>query len=260
MTHKFNFFSIIPMIFFGILLSSNSYAEKGSQVFAGPEIYFVKRTKEGGVEQHGNVYGIRVGYERVKRCKIYLGIDFLYAKGCLKGKLLDAHLKSNYTDINLEERVGYTFEAKCGFRPSLTPFIGYGRIWENNDYVLPSPACFHFHNNFTYVPVGFLSRFFACPSLSIGLNFKARFILDGKNKVSNDPNFDTMVQNYDEKIQYRVELPFCYNACLSGHEIGIDLIPFYEYRRYGKRANFPFDFLETKFVYYGATLKLAYLF
>jgi hypothetical protein len=261
MTYKTYFFSIlIPLIFFGILKCGYSYAEKGHQIFAGPEIYFVKRTKEGGVEQDGVAYGIRTGYERIKRYKLYVGIDLLYAKGTLKGKLLDAHLKSDFTDINFEERLGYTFEGKCGYRPSLTPYIGYGRIWENNDYVHPSPARFHFHNDFTYVPVGFLSRFFACPSLSIGLNFKARFILDGKNKVSNDSQFESTIQSYDEKIQYRFELPFCYQTCLIGHEIGIDLVPFYEYRRYGKRANFPFDFLDTKFIYYGGTLKLAYLF
>lgn len=261
MTHKNCFFSIfLPLIFLGILQGSYSYAEKGHQLFAGPEIYYVKRTKEGGVEQHGVVYGIRTGYERIKRYKLYVGIDLLYAKGSLKGKILDAHLKSDFTDINFEERLGYTFAAKCGCRPSFTPFIGYGRIWENNDYVHPSPAHFHFHNDFTYIPVGFLSRFFVMPALSIGLNFKARFILDGKNKVSHDSQFDNTFQSYDEKIQYRVELPFCYQMCFRGHEVGIDLVPFYEYRRYGKRVNFPFDFLDTKFTYYGATLKFAYLF
>lgn len=42
--------------------------------------------------------------------------------------------------------------------------------------------------------------------------------------------------------------------------MAVGLVPFYEYRFYGHRANFPFDFLETKLKLYGATLKLHYLF
>ncbi|WP_068470984.1 hypothetical protein [Candidatus Protochlamydia phocaeensis] len=254
------------LIYVGVLLGSCPlqasflWMTGGNQVFVGPEIYHVKRTKEGGAAQHGYLYGVRVGYERVKRYKVYWGLDGLYATGSLKGKLDGQHLKSNLTDINLEERVGYTFQAKCDWRPSLTPFIGIGYFWEKNNYKHPSDMQIHFHNRFSYIPVGFLSSVQFGPYFSMGVNFKARIILEGKNEVSNDPKFDDVTQNYEEKIHYRIELPFTYERCYWGKELGISLVPFYEYRQYGHRPNFPFDFLETKFKLYGVTLKFLYFF
>jgi hypothetical protein len=249
-------------VFLGILPLHADFLKLigGNQIFIGPEIYHVKRTKEGGAQQQGELYGVRFGYERIKRYKIYWGMDALYATGTLNGRRQEERLRSTLTDINLEERIGYTFQAKCGFQPSLTPFFGLGYFWENNDYKHPTALHLHFHNRFSYIPVGFLSSIRLNVNLSIGFNFKARIILEGKNETSNDPNFDHFTQHYEEEIQYRFELPLTYELEWCKNELGISLVPFYEYRNYGHRANFPFDFLETKFKLYGATLKFLYLF
>lgn len=253
-------FAFLLSLMGSFLQASCCCENSGHQLFIGPEIYYVKRTKEGGAQQSGPLYGVRAGYERIKRYKFYWGLDGLYARGTIKGKVADQRLKSELIDSNVEVRMGYTFASKCGFRPSLTPFFGVGRFWEKNDYQSPSPQHFHFHNHFLYIPAGFLSHLFITENFSIGLNFKARFILEGKIKVSNDPEFGDSTQNYEEKVQYRVELPLLYETCWCDQQLGIGLTPFYEYRPYGKRVNFPFDFLETKFKLYGATVKLMLLF
>ena len=228
--------------------------------FIGPEIYYVKRLKEGGAEQTGTLYGVRVGYDHVRRYKLYWGLDVLWATGTLEGGVRDEKLKSQFTDINPEARVGYTFQSKYWRCASFTPYVGLGYFWEKNNYKDPSPLSIHFTNQFSYVPVGFLSQVFILPNLSVGVNFKVRLILEGKLYVSHDPQHDDSTQNYDEKPQYRVEVPTTYFFCWKNHPLGVSLVPFFEYRHYGHRANFPFDFLDTKLKLYGATLKLLYLF
>lgn len=236
--------------------------------YFGPEIYYVKRIKEGGSKQEGTLYGVRIGYDRVKRYKFYWGIDALWAKGKLEGtrkkespegEIVKDHFKSLFTDINAEARLGYTFQSKwrCA---SFTPYSGIGYFWEKNCYQHPSPLQVHFKNNFTYIPVGFLSEIFITPSWSAGLNFKVRYLIEAEQKVEHDPEFGKLTQHYEEKLQYRVELPISTYYCWNCHSLAASLVPFFEYRPYGHRANFPFDFLELKLKLYGATLKFHYLF
>jgi hypothetical protein len=230
-------------------------------VFLGPEIYYVNRTREGGAQQDGVIYGVRAGYDHVRRYKLYWGIEGLGAKGVLKGKHAEyGHLYSDWMDANIEGRFGYTFQSKCRPCASFVPFVGLGYSWENNHYKYPSPLKLHFDNTFAYVPVGFLSQIFVTPTFSIGLNFKIRILVDGKQKVSHDPDNDRATLRYGEKPQYRVELPLSYFFYWKDYRLALSLDPFYEYRHYGHSANFPFDFLETKLNLYGATLKLFYLF
>lgn len=237
--------------------------------YLGPEIYFVKRLKEGGSAQGGALYGLRIGYDRVKRYKFYWGIDALWARGTLTGHRkkenlhVDAvteHLKSEFTDMNVEARVGYTFQCKNWRCASLTPYAGLGYFWEKNFYQHPSPLHIHFKNNFSYVPAGFLSQLFLTPSCSIGFNFKVRYLLESEQKVERDPSYGKMTLHYEEKLQYRAELPVVYFFCWDCHPLAVSVVPFFEYRAYGHRANFPFDFLEVKLKLYGATLKFHYLF
>ncbi len=243
-----------------ILSAEQSIKTYSTAPFIGPEIYEVIRTKEGGARQRGTLYGVRMGYDFIRRYTFYWGVDALWAKGELNGHLHDAHLKSELTDANVESRVGYTLQSKCWRCASLTPYLGIGSFWEKNNYKHPSPMKLHFKNYFSYLPFGFLSQIFITPQFSIGINFKVRFIVEGKQYISHDPKYAKVSLCYEEKLQYRAELPMTYFYCWEMHSLGVSLVPFYEYRRYGHRANYPFDFLETTFNLYGATLKFLYLF
>lgn len=245
----------LPFLFVYLFLSADI------NPYIGPEIYYVKRLKEGGSKQEGTLYGVRIGYDRVKRYKLYWGIDGLWAKGTLEGNRkrenVTDHFKSRFTDINVEARVGYTFQNK-GRCFSFTPYSGLGYFWEKNCYQHPSPLQVHFKNTFSYIPIGFLSEIFITPNWSAGFNFKVRYLIEAEQKVEHDPEFGTLTQHYEEKLQYRAELPVTYYWVCK--PLAISLVPFFEYRPYGHRANFPFDFLELKMKFYGATLKFQYLF
>lgn len=228
--------------------------------YVGPEIYYLRRTREGGSDQSGVLSGVRVGYDHVRRYKLYWGIDGLWAQGQLKGHKNEDKIKSEFTDINVEARLGYTFQSKYWRCASFTPYLGLGFLWERNFLHDPSPSRFHFRNDFSYVPIGFLSQIFVIPCFSIGLNFKLRYVIEGEQRTSHDPENDKSWQNFTEKLQYRVELPMTYFHCLWNQPLGFSLVPFAEWREYGHRANHPYDFLETKLRLYGATLKILYLF
>lgn len=228
---------------------------KAHQFYVGPEVSHVHRKKEGGTFQNGVTYGGRFGYDYIKRYKFYIGAEGNYSIGRLTGKKTHRRLHSNYTDANIEGRVGYTFAQKGGYRLFFTPFVGGGIGLEKNNFTQSSPIPVHFRIWYQYVVAGFLSQASFSPCWDAGINFKARFLIDARNKVSNDPDFDSVTMLVKNRMHYRVELPLTYwwNQCLS-----LRLVPYYEYRQYGKQANFPFDFLETKLNVYGAVLKFMY--
>lgn len=230
----------------------------GHDVYIGPELYYVNRTREGGTKQTGGVYGVRLGYERVKRYKIYWAVTGLYARGIIEGKSgVGTKIKSRFIDASIEGRLGYTLEQKCGWQCSFTPYVGYGYAIEENNFIHPSPLRLHFRTRFSYIPVGFLSRISPYPQFDVGLNFEAKFMFNASNKVTHDPEFGSNSMLIKERVHYRVELPLTYRYMTC---IWFRIIPFYEYRTYGHQPNFPFDFLETKLQIYGGTLEILYAF
>ncbi len=225
------------------------------QVEIGPEFYHVKRTRQGGTTQHGYLYGVRASYDYIARYRVYWGLEAAYAKGTLRGKSGDKDtLKSHFSDLSFEARVGYTFQSKTGCCAQFTPFLGYGYFVERNDYVHPSPMSLHFRNTFYYTAVGTLTRAFVTPNFTIGLDVTAKFSIDGKVKVTHDPEFDAQHMQYENKIHCRAAVPFSYRLRLCGYPAEFCLAPFYEYRHYGHHHNVPFDFLDTKIKNFGFDL------
>lgn len=228
--------------------------------FLGPECYAMQRTREGGSRQWGVLCGVRGGYERIKGNALYWGIDGLWAQGTLKGHMQHRPLYSRFTDSNVELRGGYTWHCPRWSHFAITPYLGLGLFWEKTLYHAPSPLPLHFHNQFSYAAAGFLSHLFLSSQWSVGFNCKLRYPIEGRQTVSHDPAHETLVQSYEERLQYRLELPFTYFFCIHHSSAAIALVPFFESRCYGSRPNFPFDFLETTLRLYGATVKAIYLF
>lgn len=227
----------------------------------GPECYWVVRNKAGGTRQTGTLWGGRATFERLKRYGWYAGADILYASGTLDGKSNGKHkIRSTLTDTNVEGRLGYTLQHKSNCGLSFTPFFGIGYFKEINNFSHPTPIPAHFHNTFSYIPLGFLSHAYLTSQFGIGLNFKVRYLFRHNIKVTHDPDHMKLHLHYQENLQYRVEVPLTYDQCICSRLWRFNLVPFYEYRNYGQLANFPFDFIETKFQIYGAYLQLALLF
>jgi hypothetical protein len=234
------------------------------QFYIGPEIFYLERSKDAKYKrsnQHGFVYGGRIGYDRIKRCKIYWGGDLVYATGDLHGKKDRGNsIKIDYTDFDVEGRLGYTFQLKRSWLPTFVPFVGYGYIRETSKFKKPSPIQIKQHISFDYFTVGFLSQIYPHPLWVVGVNFKARFLFNSKCKISDDPDYEDITQNVEHKVQYRVELPVTYRLNAWCERLAIALVPFYEFRHYGEHANFPFDFKDARLNFYGFDVRILYMF
>jgi len=230
-------------------------------VSAGPESFHFVRNREGGTHQEGRIDGMRISFDRIKCCSWYLGADYLVANGKLKGETATGrHLKSELTDQIIEARFGFTFQQKMRGNPFITPFGGWGYFKEINDFYAPSPLPCKFTDTFNYLAVGFLSGINFTPLLSMGINFKLRFMQEATSKVSNDPLFDDVTLQMKEEMHIRLDIPFTCSPCTPLSGIGFLLSPFYEYRHFGGREGFPFNFRNTKFYLYGARFALIYRF
>ena len=232
---------------------------KPLQFYIGPEIYNVHRTREGGATQDGLVTGVRAGYDRIKRYKIYFGFDTLYATGKLDGKSGAGNcLKSDYTDISVEGRLGYTLKSKGNFCPSITPYAGLGYLVEKNNFTEPESTPIHFRTSYLYAAVGFLSQISLSDRFDLGLNFKAKYPYEARCRVTHDPRQANSKQVINEKFQYRIELPITYKFLGCSDDFRFSVVPFYELRQYGRHPNYPCDYLETKLRLCGVQLKIMY--
>lgn len=223
----------------------------------GPEVYTLKRVREGGTHQRGTLYGGRGILEYLAAKHVYLGVEGSYARGTLNGRSGNQdRLRSHFTDSMVEGRLGYTLQSCSGCYGWLTPFVGGGYFWEDNNYSKPSPKPLHFRNRFGYFALGCLARICLRSRFDLGLNVTARFSMQGKVHVSHDPEGEPVTLKYEQKINCRVVLPFTYICERSD----LSLAPFFEYRHYGRRHAFPFDFLDTRLKIYGLELLYVYKF
>lgn len=231
------------------------------RLFIGPEAYYSKRTKEGGSHQNGWLYGGHGTFERRKHGGFYYAVDGYYATGEMKGKTAAGRtLKSEITDQEIEGRLGYSLCLKRLKKMNLIPYGVYGKFHCTNDFKKPSPLPYTFHDRYEYAGGGLDISFFPKPCLECGLNFIAKYMLDGKCKIKNDPENDAITLLIENKMQYEVDLVFRYYTCWKNKNIHAIFAPFFRYRHFGGRMNWPFDYIDTEFENYGARFLLNIFF
>lgn len=242
---------MLPSVVWGCSLFED-ISKKTQQISLGPEIYHIKRIRKGGTRQHGMMVGVRASYDRIGRYKWYVGFESAWAQGILKGgNKLRESLKSRFTDGMVEGRFGYTLQAKTGLCASLTPFIGAGYFVEKNHYIHPSKVHLCFCNTFWYLAFGGYSRIYINPYFSAGLNVTGKYSLDGKVRVTRDPEFEDTTLHYEHKMQCRVAIPFALDFFCSNYQIGFTVSPFYEFRHFGGQNQVPFNFNDTRLKVHG---------
>ena len=250
--------------FFLLLVTYVSALQAGCpccQFSLGEESYVLWREREGGTHQAGRIDGVFSRFERIKGGSWYAGADYLYATGEMHGETgRGSPQNSCLTDEIFEVRLGYTLQQCRPNESFITPFGGWGSFKEVNHFNPPSPLPVKFTDTFNYVVVGFLSGVNLTPLLSMGVNFKVKFMLNGESKVTEDPLFEDVTLTMEKEIQCRVEVPFTYNPRCSWLGMGGQFTPFYEFRHFGGREGYPFNFRDTKFHLAGMRLSLIYTF
>jgi hypothetical protein len=258
----FAIFRIAPWIISLILCSRFTLLDANCNLYPllGPELYSMQRIREGGSHQSGRIDAGYVCIERIKPCSWYLGADFLYGKGILKGSnAVGALIKLHLTDQIAEARLGYMLQqiAFCG--PYYIPFCGYGYFCERSHFIFPSPNLVTFRDSFQFIVAGFLSGVNFSPLLSMGINFKMRFMLNGQSQVTDDALAEDITLIMKNEMQVRLDLPITYRP-KPNLGIGFQIDPFYEFRHFGGRFGYPFNFKDTRLYLYGARFMVMYNF
>lgn len=244
-----------------ILIGTNGSAATSYQFYVGEESAYMWRTRDGGTKQSGRLDGVRLGADRIMPYGVYVGGDFIYATGKLRGQTSrGAPQSSIITDEIVEGRIGFTLQKPSLRAPFFTPFAGWGYFKEINSFRPPSPLPITFTDTFNFAVVGFLSGVNLTPLLSMGVNFKVRFMQHAESIVSDDPLYDDVTLLIDEETLYRLEAPLTLTPYNSFLGIGGQLVPFYEFRHFGGREGYPFNFRDTKFNLVGLRLALIYRF
>lgn len=227
----------------------------------GPEAYHLKREREKGTRQHGILYGARGRMDRITPNTWYWGAEAAWATGTLKGHSGGQQkLRSHLTDTMVEARFGYTFKTTTATCASLTPFVGWGYAWEQNNFLRPSPLKLHFLNTYNYCAVGGFGQVYLSPQWTFGIQVTAKFCRDGRVRITRDPEHKKVVLHFEHKVNCRVCLPITYALGCPESSHKICLNPFFEYRHFAHFSGVPFDFLDTRLKVYGADLYYGYSF
>ncbi len=225
-----------------------------------PAVSYLRRTKEGGTTQTGLLYGIRGSYDYIKRYKPFFEVQASIELGSLKGHTKTNALHSKWQDEMAEANLGYTLQYKMSPYYSFTPFIGGGYMREANRFTGKEAIQLKFITAFPYLSCGFLSSVCFENGLRIGLNFRVKTPWDINCKVENDPEYKHISLIVNEKQHYRAEMPISYHKTLLCGTIEMGIAPYYELRQYGRRENYPFDFLKTKIELIGCYTQFIYRF
>lgn len=224
----------------------------------GPEVYHLKRTREGGSEQSGTLWGGHLTYHRMGPQALYWGVDGYYVKGDLEGKSgNDTKTKSHVKEGEIEGRLGYSLQWENGcYNPSVTPFVGGGYFSQCYKFQKPSPMTIRVDEWFPYASFGFLTAIdFTC-YLRAGIDLSVKWMVEGKSRISEDPEMDDVTLQMDDAIQWTLDLPVRF----EWSQVDLNVIPFYRFRHFGGRPNYPFDFIDTRFRILGLRATFAYTF
>lgn len=251
---KHTIYSIFLIVFLNILS-----IHANLQFTIGPEFSHLTRVREGGTKQTGGLYGLKIEVDRLKYWGVYGGGEVELEEGTLNGHTgTNRRLKSKYSSILSEARLGFTFQKTDCRRIFIAPFFGGGYTIEKNHFRSPSPIPLHFKTKYPFLTLGFLSGIDIYPQFELGLLAKVRYPLSPKTLVTNDPGSDAVQQRMGAKLQCRIDLPITYRGLLQCERMKVGIRPYFEYRHYGKQINFPFDFFDTRIRIYGVMFEWQY--
>lgn len=228
-----------------------------SRIYFGPNYSYVKIKQENNFDFNGNLFGLQTCYDYRQPKHIYGGLSFLWRQGEIKS----SDGKDNVVDIDVHERIGYTFCLNTTDR-LLILFSGLGFRYLQQDIHL---------NNFNkikliyedfYLPLGLSVDYKVNQTFKTGLNF-VYMPQVYPSLIIHPLEGSRWVLKYSFSNFYvDVPLTFSYKKYCR---FELTLNPFFEYWKDGKttaRTNTGL-FLgipENKSFFVGLKLNLAYLF
>jgi hypothetical protein len=226
-----------------------------SRFYIGPDFFYRDYSEEEinpgfKSNEFGTLYGLQSSYDYVKGNSIYFGLGFRYGggqtnyDGGIQGGTLNgapAKSKTNNHFLNLEGRLGYTFQpgGRKG-RLFLSPFVGLGyHKWDRNisgDNTVPGVGQVQLPDlsetySWGYVGPGFRAEYKVSKRFDIGLNAKLMFMFGNSFDIELKDQGTVTNQgsgNLGNDLQYEIELPLTFHL-VDKPKSGIDLriTPYY---------------------------------
>lgn len=253
--------SVYKKIIISFLLFLSTSLSAFIELQVGPEIFFYHRERASGTFQQGRMDAVRLRVERFCPSGIYLGADYFRARGEVNGKNSRKQSIFSYIhDETYEGRIGFCFYPSCTRGLWFVPFIGIGHFIEVNDAFPPTSLCICTTDKFYYLLAGFHSWFYSSPCFSLGLRFETMWMQAATSKISEDPLFEDVTLSIQNVPYVRLELPFRYTPSKRVSYFSWQFAPFYEYRHFGAREGYPFDYIDTKFHLVGGNFSILFIF
>jgi hypothetical protein len=244
---------------FFILATASLNASSCIEIKGGPLLEHLKRIRDGGSRQSGDLYGFECLVARRPLRGIYFCCLYRYEEGYLYGQTgFGDALISKKTDQAFEGALGYTLPVKNTL--TCTPFVGKGRIFAKNSFEIPSPieACFDVRYN--YWAGGFRADWKMNAEFSLGFLAKGIFSEGATCKVVDPEEEESKSLIVEDELSWEIELPLVHCSKKLDGRLRVGLTPFYRYRHWGGHENYPYNFFDTKFYILGATLSCSYHF
>jgi hypothetical protein len=224
-------------------------------LFIGPEYSHISRTREGGSKQTGNLVGGHIRYDRISPHSIYLGADAYYDTGKAKGKTASGkQIRSTIDEYEIQARLGYNLYIDRINQLLIIPYATYSYFYGRNKFYGPSPNQYKLHDHLHLGGAGLWVSFCLFDCCRLGVDFNAKYIVDGKNKVTDDPEYDNIKLEIESQWQYELAIPIEFKVPVCDCCLECRFVPFYRFRHLGGKPNYPFDYKETKYRLYGAQL------
>ena len=224
--------------------SVNSAPILGNKIYLEPRISRASYSTN-DTTQTGYLYGINLGYDVFIYNAPYLGFEFDYISGTIKGD----SLSSQYTDYSFEGRAGITLGTPCFYQ--LTPFLGTGYEKEKNDYKTTPIEKIDYY----YISTGIFSQAWISPQLSIGFDLELKFPFHGNHKIKNDSC--KINSSICHKMQYFLNVPVTYWA---SSQLSLSAVPFYQHKHYDNNCVGDAWKSNAKMSQWGLGLRVAYFF
>ncbi len=227
-----------------IMLSGFSTArgsESPNRFYVAPLYQNLNSVWSNKTDQNGPMWGVGTGFDYTQDGALYIGGDFAYATGRIKGSAGDDRTYEYF----LEDRIGWTFSL-CDL-PDFT-FVGFvgGGYYQFNQSLSEGNK---FNSHFWYVPIGFRVYYDVACDFQLGLNFTVAPTFGGRWKIDCRKNAPTTVL-------WKVEMPFTYLFDLSCSQFDLSLVPFFHEWSFQRKGQLN----GQRNIYFGARLELGYNF
>lgn len=228
-----------------------------SRVYLGPNYSYVKIKQEDNFDFGGNLFGLQTSYDYRQPKHVYGGLNFLWRQGEIKS----SDGKDNVVDIDLHERIGYTFCLNTTDR-LLILFSGLGFRYLQQDIHLNNFNKIKLMYEDFYLPIGLSIDYKVNKMFKTGLNF-VYMPQVYPSLIIHPLKGSRWVLKYSFSNFY-VDVPLTFSF-KKYCRFELTLNPFFEYWLDGKttaRTNtgLVLGIPENKSLFVGLKLNLAYLF